>query len=72
MSACVWLLSSFGKNKIYIQNFHIVNSDGWLKMKLLNQTFLTEITIGKGDRLAYLFVLNTTGKTINNAIYIKS
>ena len=59
MSASIWFLYLFEKNRVYIQNNGIVNS---LKMKLLNQNFFRKITIAKGDRLAYLFVLNTTGK----------
>ena len=46
-----------------MQNNNIVDSGGWLKMKLLNPNFLRKITIAKGDRLAYLFALNSTGKS---------
>ena len=45
-----------------MQNNNIVDSGGWLKMKLLNPNFLRKITIAKGVRLAYLFALNSTGK----------
>ena len=69
MSASIWFLYLLEKNRVYIQNNGIINS---LKMKLLNQNFFRKITIAKGDRLAYLFVLNTIGKKINDVNYIKS
>ena len=72
MSERIWLLPSFGNNRVHKQNNGIVHSGGWLKMELLNQNFLRKITIAKGDRLAYLFVLNTIGKKINDVNYIKS
>ena len=62
MSASIWLLPSFEKNRVYIKNNDIFDSGGWLKMKLLNQIFKRKITIAKGDKLAYLFLLNTIGK----------
>ena len=57
------------KNRVYIQNNEIVGSGGWLKMKLLHQKFLRKITIAKGDRLTYLFVLNTMSKLHKILIY---
>ena len=72
MSERIWLLPSFENNRVHKQNNGIVHSGGWLKMELLNQNFLRKITIAKGDRLAYLFVLNTIGKKINDVNYIKS
>ena len=59
MSARIWLLPPFEKNRVYIQNNDIVVSGGWLKVEILNQIFLRKITIAKGDRLPYLFALNT-------------
>lgn len=44
----------FEKNRLYIQSNDIVDSGGWLKIKLLSQKFLRKITIGKGDTLVYL------------------
>ena len=38
-------LSSFERNRLYIQNNDIIDYTGWLKMKLLNQNFLRKITI---------------------------
>ena len=63
VSARIWLSQSFKKNRVYMQNNNIADSGGWLKMKLLNPNFLRKITIAKGDRLAYLFALNSTGKS---------
>ena len=60
------------KNRVYIQNNDIIDCGGWLKMKLLYQNLLRKITIAKGDRLAYLFVLNTIGRKTNDVHYIKS
>ena len=40
ISVQVWLLPSFEKNRVHIQNNDIVDSGGWLKMELLNQKFL--------------------------------
>ena len=62
MSARIWLLTSFEKNRVYVQNNEIIDFSGWLKMKLLNQFFMKKIAIAKGDRLAYLFVLSTIAK----------
>ena len=39
MSARIWLLPPFEKNRVYIQNNDIVVSGGWLKVELLNQIF---------------------------------
>ena len=38
-------LSSFERNRLYMQNNDIIDYTGWLKMKLLNQNFLRKITI---------------------------
>ena len=62
MSSRIWLSPSFEKIRLYMQNIDIVDFGGWLKMNLLNQNLLRKITIAKGDRLAYLFVLNTFRK----------
>ena len=39
MSARIWLLTSFEKNRVYVKNNEIIDFSGWLKMKLLNQFF---------------------------------
>ena len=39
ISARIWILTSFEKNRVYIQNNEIIDFSRWLKMKLLNQFF---------------------------------
>ena len=43
-----------------------------VKNEAIKLNFLRKITIAKGDRLTYLFVLNTVGKRINDVNHIKS
>ena len=56
--------------RLCIENNDTINSGNCLKTVLLNKNFNAKITIPKGEKLAYLTILNSNGQNIN-VTYIK-